>query len=73
MWECERGRYWWRFSQHHLGRWGPERYGGGGAVQRRSLLEGSTPEGCSFFKNSVRNVKVESESEMSVDHLFVYE
>ena len=35
MWECERRRYLWRFSQHHLGRRGPERYGGGGAVRRR--------------------------------------
>ena len=40
--------------------------------ERRSLLEGSTPEGWFFFKNSERMFR-KSESEMSADHLFVFE
>ena len=39
--------------------------------ERRSLREGSTPEGWSFLKTL--RMFLESESEMSADHLFVYE
>ena len=90
----------WRFSQHHLGRRGPERYGGGGDLRQRrwvvvnnkitmeegqlitvlitrwvvvnnkitmeeegrSLLEGFTPEGWFFLKNSKKMFR-KSESE----------
>ena len=46
--------YLWRFSQHHLGRRGPERYGGGGAVRRRRWV--------------VNNNKITSEERGSSSH-----
>ena len=40
--------------------------------ERKSLQEESTPEGWFFLKNSERMFR-KSESEMSADHLFVFE
>ena len=58
---------------------GEEEPGGDGGVEdfcgrgEEEFVRGKPPGGAVLFKNSVRKVKVESESEMSVDHLFVYE
>ena len=41
--------------------------------ERRSLLEGSTPEGWFFFKKNSERMFPKSESEMSADLFFVFE